>query len=1109
MYNNRGIMKNNIELNINDSVNVETGTLYGETLIEQRLWSLCKYNEKTQMIFYEWRANKQKYIKKTATTVLLFSNYSMHDKSHSERILECIEMFLGKERIMKLEIGDLWLLLNCAYGHDIGMAVKDAEMQDIWINDREFQYFLINEVNDMESNAQDAILYYRQLGNLIFEQDQMYNIEKKDKRIKEFNDDWALIIRKNIGIIIGEYIRKKHAERSSEFFNNFFEEIGIEQAENRLYLLVAQISYAHNANFDYILKKMKYEADGFGNEKLHPQFVAAMIRLGDILDMDNKRFDPNVLDFFGELPEKSKVHYQKHNSIKHLKINEREIEAEGRTTNVQVCKELLRTFQQLESEIKNITNYWNSIIPSELGGCLFKNTNLKVYLNDNLYENTNEKNFKVDKLKLMKLLMGDNIYNTKMNFIREYIQNALDATKMHIWREYSKGNLEYFINEEYANKFTPFSLKIDYINKYTIKVNLMILKNNRLRISIIDKGIGMDEECIEAISTIGKGWRGRKKFQDDFNNIVGWLKPTGGFGIGLQSGFMVTDTITIISHGIDEIKGYEISLKSPSVGGDITMEEKNNLPEGTTVHLDIDIFDILDADSWLKSTKNKDIVKQPFNYDWLLEEVCNEVTKYLEESIINNFIPICISYENQNGIQNKYIRGKILNNIELINKENTNIHCHYDDEEEYFYGYVYEGDNKSNIIIGMYALDCKDYTYCQSDFLSNVNEIVEKDTKNKGRERIQYAFKSVKVDQIKGELVNGLYGVIDKVLIDFMGKRTEECLNVNRNSFIEGFNETEDILKFNNFFAKKILKSKSNRLFSSNVISLLTWKFLLSKEKKYTLPDIKKIDNETFIGLKITKNEFTNNSVERIIAAIKAFDLLNAIIDKQIIIIGYKVKEPKADFKFKISQQEDCIKDEDVWNLDFYNKDDVRLFKKEINNENLFIITDDRLKLLFVNNDIFSNIKFCLSGINDMEFQYVRYCPQLVEEIKNFNDSISQMIDNELYYIASEKMKNKQFDVLKVKKVPLLSNKIQNKDYILVPFGKEVFNRLKNDEDMKLKTFNKFVIERDYYNKIIKWIIQYHQCGKMVTKSKIEQAYSELLIKIYKINKEINEKNDI
>ena len=67
-----------------------------------------------------------------------------------------------------------------------------------------------------------------------------------------------------------------------------------------------------------------------------------------------------------------------------------------------------------------------------------------------------------------------------------------------------------------------------------------------LRIHIIDSGVGMDEECLKALAVIGTGWSGRKKYFEEIGRMPIWMQPTGSFGIGIQSGFMMTNRIRII-----------------------------------------------------------------------------------------------------------------------------------------------------------------------------------------------------------------------------------------------------------------------------------------------------------------------------------------------------------------------------------------------------------------------------------------------------------------------------------------------------------------------------------------------------------------------------------
>lgn len=53
----------------------------------------------------------------------VFPHYSLHDETHSESIINNIVKMLGREVIKSLSCTDLWLLLESAYCHDLGMVV--------------------------------------------------------------------------------------------------------------------------------------------------------------------------------------------------------------------------------------------------------------------------------------------------------------------------------------------------------------------------------------------------------------------------------------------------------------------------------------------------------------------------------------------------------------------------------------------------------------------------------------------------------------------------------------------------------------------------------------------------------------------------------------------------------------------------------------------------------------------------------------------------------------------------------------------------------------------------------------------------------------------------
>lgn len=72
--------------------------------------------------------------------------------------------------------------------------------------------------------------------------------------------------------------------------------------------------------------ELPYETNGFGSDYAHPRFVAMLLRLGDLLDVDNGRFNAAAEEVIGGLPESSVAHKEKHEATKHLLITPEQIE---------------------------------------------------------------------------------------------------------------------------------------------------------------------------------------------------------------------------------------------------------------------------------------------------------------------------------------------------------------------------------------------------------------------------------------------------------------------------------------------------------------------------------------------------------------------------------------------------------------------------------------------------------------------------------------------------------------------------------------------------------------------------------------------------------------
>ncbi|WP_294726538.1 molecular chaperone HtpG [uncultured Fusobacterium sp.] len=185
-------------------------------------------------------------------------------------------------------------------------------------------------------------------------------------------------------------------------------------------------------------------------------------------------------------------------------------------------------------------------------------------------------------------LMINSIYTNKEIFLRELISNASDAI--------DKLKFTALTNSEILGENSEF------------KITLAVDKDKR-EITITDNGIGMTyDEVAENIGTIAKS--GSKAFKEKLENVSkDDVDIIGQFGVGFYSGFMVADTMTILTKSPNSDKG----VKWYSSGdGAYEIEEIDREERGTSITLTIKAGE--EFDTFLEDWKIKELVKKYSDY---------------------------------------------------------------------------------------------------------------------------------------------------------------------------------------------------------------------------------------------------------------------------------------------------------------------------------------------------------------------------------------------------------------------------------------------------------------------------------------------------------------
>lgn len=204
-------------------------------------------------------------------------------------------------------------------------------------------------------------------------------------------------------------------------------------------------------------------------------------------------------------------------------------------------------------------------------------------------------NFQVD-LKGIIRLLSDNLYSSDSVFLRELLQNGIDAIKARKQKEPD------FTDGKITVHYTPLKSSANLV--------------------FCDNGIGLTEEEIHNfLSVIGQS---SKRSEEVRNSFI------GQFGIGLLSCFLVTNEIKVITKSVEEKTAFQ--WVGHSIGTYEIKENKKKMEPGTEVHLKL-------TGKMYKKFDESKIIQSLKEYGFLIREpICFEGREYTKQ-INDKFIP--------------------------------------------------------------------------------------------------------------------------------------------------------------------------------------------------------------------------------------------------------------------------------------------------------------------------------------------------------------------------------------------------------------------------------------------------------------------------------------
>lgn len=542
----------------------------------------CEADDNIKILLSQWEFDQKLVGKALENIGGFYPHFSNHNASHSQQILVNIERILGKD-IELLSGTDTWLILEAAYWHDAGMLV-DAEKAKKVHNDDGFKKMLWDLKQNKSSDLHEFAKAFVDEGwqaAMALENHPFDGVEKYRQ-------------------LIAEYFRKEHSERIGNIVLEDYKNLGIntprtELLPNRLFRYLGSICVGHGMNFDKMMSVLPQCQTGLGTEDCHPLFVACLLRLGDLFDLDDNRFCPVMAKHVSKKPSLSQHHENKHLSLREFQLDRRTVKLVAECPDEMSYIETQNWFGWIREEFQNQMSQWNLIVPNQKFGSLPTIEQLDVRMQVK-YENGVKREkilldnkpmrFNLDEDNAIEILQGSNIYNDTASIFRELIQNAIDATCIRVGLEYEK---------ELAG-LTPVSSRFQEIaEKFSIGVDF-IYDGEKHYLVITDQGTGLSINDLKYMQNIAGSRKNSFKVKQ-ISKLPQWLKPSSYFGVGLQSAFLLSSNdenkIYFESKSYFTNEVIQVEMYSPLSNKEgycfIVKSENSSLKVGAILKTELDI----------------------------------------------------------------------------------------------------------------------------------------------------------------------------------------------------------------------------------------------------------------------------------------------------------------------------------------------------------------------------------------------------------------------------------------------------------------------------------------------------------------------------------------
>lgn len=360
-----------------------------------------------------------------------FKEYTLHNRNHAKKLVHLTEYIIPSDSLNSLSPLECQVFIYSAFLHDLGMSLSSEERKRILLSTDYIEEFREWTV------LWNALMHARErLEHLPI----TYPDEKE-------RDKERLLIETEIfqlqEVALAFYLRSRHA--TADCYTQLMAQIKRNSSRHDLFenngvpfeKWLIDINVSHNQDVGTLAEIHGPNIERFprdlsiGGQRLNTQFIAAVLRITDILDFDSERTPRILFESLGiasrSLPgsDVSLLEWQKHMAVHDVDITPDELVISAECQHPAIEKTIRDFCQLIEREIRDTLAVLRYNAPNIVDQYKFNLPfSVRARINANGYVYT-DMSLQLSQAAITTLLMGERLYLEPAVPIRELLQIRL------------------------------------------------------------------------------------------------------------------------------------------------------------------------------------------------------------------------------------------------------------------------------------------------------------------------------------------------------------------------------------------------------------------------------------------------------------------------------------------------------------------------------------------------------------------------------------------------------------------------------------------------------------------------------------------------------------